>query len=297
MGFTEQLGNVTCAKIFFNEPMDKHTTLRVGGFAKYYAKVNSLHGLNQLLLLCKSYNKPYKVLGNGTNLLISDKGYSGLIIDMKQLSDVYFKRDEVRVSAGAGLDKLIKFAYEHRLSGIEALSGIPATIGGAIVMNAGAFGHNISDCLTTVETLSDGKINVYSKEDCKFGYRRSRFLGKKEVIIFASFKLVECEREIIHAGMKTYLDLRKTIQPSGNSCGSVFKNPKPSSAGALIERAGLKGYRIGGATISEKHGNFIITERGAKAKDVYLLIKFIKEKIKEVFGVELVEEVEYVGEF
>ena len=297
MGFSEELASITHAKISLDEQMDKHTALRVGGVAKYYAKANSLHGLNQLLETCKSYKKNYKVLGNGTNVLVSDKGFDGLIIDIRPLSDVFFKRDEVRASAGASLEKLIKFAYEHKLSGIEALSGIPATVGGAVVMNAGAFGHNICDYITTVETLCDGKIKFYSKEECKFGYRTSRFLGKKEVIIFASFKLNESEREIIRAGIKTYAELRKSVQPTGSSCGSVFKNPKPSSAGALIERAGLKGFAVGGATVSEKHGNFIITERGASATDVYLLIKYVKEKIKEVFDVDLVEEVEYVGEF
>ncbi len=297
MGFNQELAGLTQVKISLDEPMDKHTSLRVGGVAKYYAKVSGLYGLNLLLDLCKSYKKKYKVLGNGTNVLFSDKGFDGVVIDVKPLSDVFFKRDEVRVSAGAGIDKLIKFAYDHKLSGVEALSGIPATVGGAIVMNAGAFGHNISDCITTVETLCDGKIKFYSKQECKFGYRTSRFLGKKEVIVFASFKLIESERDIIRAGIKTYADLRKSIHPVGCSCGSVFKNPKPSSAGALIERAGLKGFAVGGATVSEKHANFITTERCASATDVYLLIKFIKEKVKGVFGVDLIEEVEYIGEF
>lgn len=297
MGFKEELIAFTHAKIKFDEPMDKHTTLRVGGRAKYYAQVDSLYALNLLSSLCKNYKINYKVLGNGTNVLVSDSGFDGLIVNLTPLSDVFFKRDEVRAMAGASLEKLIKFCFDNRLSGVEALSGIPATVGGAVVMNAGAFGHNISDCITTVETLYNGKINIYDKNECKFCYRGSRFLGKKEIVVSASFKLMDSERDIIAAGIKTYSELRKTIHPFGRSCGSVFKNPAPSSAGALIDRAKLKGYSVGGATISEKHGNFILTSRGATATDVYLLIKLIKEKIQSVFGVELIEEVEYVGEF
>lgn len=297
MGFYEELVDFTQAKIKLFEPMKNHTGYRVGGAAKFYAEADSLYGINVLSSLCKKYRVPYKVLGNGTNVLFSDQGYDGLVINFKKLCDVFFKRDEVRAMAGASLDKLIKFAFEHRLSGVEALAGIPATVGGAVVMNAGAFGHNISDCITSVETLYNGKIKFYDKDECKFCYRGSRFLGKKEIIISASFHFWDNERDIIAAGIKTYSELRKTLHPTGRSCGSVFKNPKPSSAGALIDRAGLKGFSVGKAKISDKHGNFIITERGATATDVYLLIQFIKEKIKSTFDIDLVEEVEFVGEF
>ncbi len=297
MGFHQELGRISCVKIKHLEPMKNHTAIRVGGRAKYYAQADSLYGINLLSSLCKQYKVNYKVIGNGTNLLVSDKGFDGMIIDLRKLSDVFFKKDEVRAMAGANLEKLIKFCYDHRLAGVEALSGIPATVGGAVVMNAGAFGHNISDYITTVETLSNGKIKVYDKENCKFCYRGSRFLNKKEIIISATFLFEHADKDIISAGMKTYSEIRKMMHPTGRSCGSVFKNPKPSSAGALIDRAKLKGFAVGGARISEKHGNFIIAERNATATDVYLLIKFIKEKIKSVFEVELVEEVEYVGEF
>lgn len=297
MNFASVLKEFTHAKINFDEPMKKHTGFRVGGCARYYAEVDSLFGLNLLLSLAKKHKVKVKLIGNGTNVLFSDLGFDGLVVDLKKLNDVFFKRDEVRAMAGAKLDKLIKFALDHRLSGLEALSGIPATVGGAIVMNAGAFGHNICDYLTTVETLCDGKIKIYDKQDCKFGYRSSRFFRKKEVVVSASFLLPEGEREIIAAGIKTYTDLRKSIQPSGCSCGSVFKNPKPYTAGALIDKVGLKGASIGGATVSVKHGNFIITAGKAKAKDVYALIQEIKRKVKDAFDIELFEEVECVGEF
>lgn len=295
--FKKALFEITNAKIYLNESMRRHTGYGVGGGARYYAEVDSLYSLNCIINLAKEHRIKHKVIGNGTNVLISDLGFNGIVIDIKNLNDIFFKREQVKVMAGAKVEKLIKFALDNKLSGLEALSGIPATLGGAIVMNAGAFGHNISDYITTVETLYDGKIKVYDKNECKFGYRTSRFLGKKEVVISATFLLEQKERDAISDSIKSYLNLRHSIQPSGRSCGSVFRNPKPFSAGALIEKAGLKGYKVGGATVSNKHANFIITSSKATAKDVYVLINTIKEKVKDAFNIELFEEVECVGEF
>lgn len=297
MFFKDALARLTNAKICFDEPMKKHTGYAVGGCARYYAEIDSLFSLNLLVSLCKEYRVKYKVIGNGTNILVSDLGFNGLIIDTKRLNDVFMKRTQVKAMAGANLEKLIKFGLEHRLSGLEALSGIPATVGGAVAMNAGAFGHNVSDYISTVETLENGKIKIYDKCDCKFAYRSSRFLDKKAVIVSAVFDLPSADKEIIKASIKTYTELRRSIQPLGRSCGSVFKNPKPYSAGTLIEKAGLKGFCIGGAKVSDKHANFIITTPKAKSKDVYSLIIHIKQKVKDAFGVELSEEVECVGEF
>ncbi len=297
MSFKKALGEITHAKIFFDQPMKKLTGYGVGGCARYYAEVDSLYALNDLISLAKQHRVRYKVIGNGTNLLVSDLGYNGLIISIKGLSDVFFKRDQVRAMAGARLDKLIKFALDHKLSGLESLAGIPATVGGAIVMNAGAFGHNISDCITTIETLNNGKIKIYDKRDANFAYRTSRFLGKKEVVISADFCFKNEDREKILSSMKTYLEIRKKMHPTERSCGSVFKNPKPYSAGSLIERAGLKNFTIGGATVSDKHANFVVVNPKARAKDVYLVIQHVKGVVKDKFNVELDEEVEYVGEF
>lgn len=297
MGFKDELSSFPHAIVKFNEPMKKHTGLGVGGEAEYYAEVKSLYGLNTLSLLASEYKVPFKVVGFGTNLLVSDNGYKGLVINMSKINDVFFKRDTVRAMAGASLEKLIKFTVDHKLSGVECLSGIPATVGGAVVMNAGAFGHNISDYIETVETLKDGKLKIYNKEDCKFEYRTSRFFGKKEIVVSASFNFIEKDRESLISSVRTYEDIRKSIQPTGRSCGSVFKNPKQTSAGMLIEKSGLKGLIIGGAKISEKHGNFIITTPRATAMDVYNLIITAKMKIKDEFQIELKEEVEFVGEF
>lgn len=296
MGFKEELEEFSHAKIRFEEPMAKRTALGVGGKAKFFAEIDSLYGLNLLVGLTEKYKVKYKVVGNCTNVLVSDNGYDGLIISLKKLSDVFFKRDQIRAMAGANLEKLIKFAQHNHLSGLEALSGIPATVGGAVVMNAGAFGHNISEHVTTVETLYKGKIKVYDKEDCKFAYRKSRFLNKKEIVVSACFDLKETDREVISTGIRSYLEIRKKIQPSGKSCGSVFKNPKTNTAGALIDKAGLKGYSIGGATVSNQHANFITT-KNATARDVYALINYVKGEIKDKFGIELKEEVEFVGDF
>lgn len=297
MCFKNALQELTNAKIYFDMPMKKHTSFKVGGCARYYAEIDSLFSLNLLISLAKQYHVKYKIIGNGTNILVSDLGFDGIIVDVKKLNDVFFKQDDVRAMAGAKLDKLIHFALDNRLSGLEALSGIPATIGGAIVMNAGAFGHNISDYVVTVETLNNGKIKVYNKEDCKFGYRTSRFLKHNEIVTSATFSLPLGEREVIQAGMKSYLDLRRSLQPLGRSCGSVFKNPKPFTAGNLIDKAGMKGYCVGGASVSTQHANFIITNSRAKALDVYCLIEQIKQKVKDAFGVQLKEEVECIGEF
>lgn len=297
MSFKNALNELTHAKIFFDQPMKKLTGYGLGGCARYYAEVDSLYALNDIVSLAKQHRVKYKVIGNGTNLLVSDLGYNGIIISIKGLSDVFFKRDHVRAMAGAKLDKLIKFALEHKLTGLEALSGIPATVGGSVVMNAGAFGHNISDYIVSIETLNNGKIKVYDKNQAEFGYRTSRFLGKKEVVISADFCFESGDRDKILSSMKTYLEIRKKMHPTERNCGSVFKNPKPHTAGSLIERAGLKNYTIGGATVSSKHANFITVNQKARAKDVYLIISHIKQTVKQKFNVDLVEEVEYVGEF
>lgn len=297
MGFKEELSAFTHAKILFNEPMKKHTGYGVGGKASFYAEADSLFSVSELLNLANRYRVPYKVIGNGTNILVSDNGYDGLIINTRRLNDVFFKKDQVRAMAGASLEKLLKFGAEHKLTGLESLTGIPATVGGAVVMNAGAFGHTISDNLTSVEVLSNGKIVKYNKEECSFGYRSSRFQSKKDVVISAIFNLKEGEKELIYASMEMYRELRKSMHPNGKSCGSVFKNLTGNPAGMLIEGCGLKGYTVGGAKVSEKHANFIIAERGATASDVYKLTRIIKDTVKNNFKLDLKEEIEFIGEF
>lgn len=297
MGFKQELLEFTHAKILLNEPMKKHTGYGVGGKSLYYAEIDSLYTLNEIVLLCKNYKVPYKIIGNGTNLLVSDKGYNGLIINTKKLKDVFFNKSQIKAMSGAPLQKLINFCCENNLGGLEALSGIPATIGGAIVMNAGAFGHTISEKIISVETLLDGKIKKYYNKDCRFGYRESRFLGKKEIIVSATFEFDKVERRIAQESINAYLELRKSMHPIGRTCGSVFKNPAGLSAGKLIDDLFLKGYTVGGAKISEKHCNFIVAKPKATAKDIATLIECVKQKVYNKYKIRLKEEIEYVGEF
>ncbi len=287
----------TDAESYFDEPMKNHTSFGVGGRADCYAKVKSLYGLNDVITKCKSARVPYKIIGNGTNILVSDKGFRGVIISTEKLNDVFFKLDEVKAMCGAPLMKLINFAAENNLSGLYTLCGIPATVGGGVVMNAGAFGGSVSDYLTTVETVKDGKLIRYDKEQCDFGYRKSRFLGKNEPVVSATFKLPKRDGKQILEDMKRVISVRRKLHPFGKTFGSTFKNPSEISAGQLIDSAGLKDFSIGGARISEKHANFIINVGNATATDVYTIIDYVKTKIKTLFGVTLTEEVEYIGEF
>lgn len=297
MVFEKTLLERTNAKIILDAPMKNRTTLGVGGRAKYLVEADSLYSIRETIELAKEQNLPFKVIGLGSNVLVSDLGFNGVVISMLRLNDVYFKVNQVRAMAGATISKLVKFATENGLTGLEALSGIPGTVGGAVVMNAGAFGHTISDYITEVETISNGKIRKYYKGECGFKYRNSKFRTNNEVVVSATFDLKEKGIEQVRGANQSYKELRESLQPKGRSCGSVFLNPKNKSAGDLIERTGLKGLTFGGATISIKHANFIITNQAATATDVYHLIKHVKDKVKEKFNVELKEEVEFLGEF
>lgn len=297
MVFAKSILERTNAKVILDAPMKNRTTLGVGGKAKYLVEADSLYSIRETIELASEFNIDYKVIGCGSNLLISDLGYNGVIISTNRLSDVYFKINDIRALAGAKLSKLIKFATDSGLSGLEALCGIPGSVGGAIVMNAGAFGSTISDHIVEVETIANGKIKRYNKNECKFGYRTSIFRLNKEVVVSATFSLKEKGVEEVKNANQSYLELRSNLQPKGRSCGSVFLNPKGKRAGELIEKAGLKGLNFGGATISAKHANFIITNGLATSTDVYHLINHVKEKVKEKFGIELKEEVEFLGEF
>ncbi len=297
MDFIEELKNYSYAEILENEPMKKHNSFGVGGNCRYYARVDSLYSLRILIDIAKRRKKKFKVVGNGSNLLFSDSGYDGIVVSLENLQDIFFTKNQVKVMAGATLNQLLDFCVKNKLSGVENLVGIPATLGGAVVMNAGAFGHNISDYLTTIQTLKNGKMVLYDKKDCKFGYRTSRFLNKNEVVVCANFNFVFKETEELLTTIKNNLEKRKLLQPIGRTFGSVFRNPPGQYAGSLIEKCGLKGFTIGGASISTKHANFIINTKNATAKDVRLIIDFAKQKVKEKFNILLTEEVEYVGEF
>ncbi len=298
MDFLQRLLSLFCVTVSQNEPMSKRTSYGVGGSAKYYVTVYSVKALRDVVELCLDFNVNYKIIGNGTNLLFSDKGYDGVIISTKGLNTLRHKDEKITAMCGVSLCDLILFSAEYNLFGGETLIGIPATVGGAVVMNAGAFGCNIGDFIDSVTCIQEGRLKVYDKSECEFGYRKSVFLGDNIPIVSATFNFnynpsAEISKELMDKCKRS----RKQNQPSGKSCGCVFKNPIGDFAGRIIEASGLKGYQIGGASISYKHANFVVTNKDATAKDVYLLIQHVKEKIKKEFNLTLYEEVEFVGEF
>jgi UDP-N-acetylmuramate dehydrogenase len=296
MGFIKDLKLIPDLKVEFDKSLKKHTTFGVGGNAKFFITANSLYTFSQAIELLKAYKKKFKIIGGGSNVLVSDKGFNGAIVKLK-LFDVYFSGGLVRAMAGASLKELSDFCLANSLSGVESLVGIPATVGGAVTMNASAFGQSISDFISFVEVLEDGKIKKIDKKDCQFSYRNSRFKGKNLPIVAVNFDFKKDDRLAIENRIKYGLEKRKQTFPQGKSCGSVFKNPDGDFAGRLIEQCGLKGYRVGGAIVSDKHANFIINDKNASATDVQTIIKTIKSLVKTQTGIILQEEVERLGNF
>ncbi len=298
MGENTLLINSLSKNVEFNKSLAPFFGYKTGGNALMYLEASSVKEVCSAIDYCNSINLPYKIIGNGTNILLSDRGYNGLVISLKKLSLIeYYRGGEIKVNAGASLSKLINFCIENGYSGIEGLSGIPATVGGATAMNAGAFLTCISDFITVVETVRNGKVFRYDRNFCKFGYRKSRFLDNKDVITSVRFKFLRDNPCLIRERSNEYLRKRKIIQPQGRTCGSVFKNPKGFYAGELIERASLKGEKIGGAEVSKMHANFIVAKENCTSQDVKKLINLVKFEVASKFGVKLNEEIEYLGEF
>lgn len=297
MGFNNELVEFSNEEILTDYPTDKLVTFRSGGNAKYYVCPHSLKNLRTVISICEEYSVPYVIIGNGSNVLISDKGYNGVLISLKNFNSVYVNKRGITAFAGATLKKTFDISVVNSLSGLEELVGIPATIGGATCMNAGAFNKNISDLIESVTSLRDGRIIKRYKEDCKFSYRNSLYKNSNEVIISIDIILKNKERYKIEELSKFYQNKRKESQPIGNCCGSVFNNPKNGYAGKILEDTGLKGYRIGGAHFSNKHANFIVNDRNATAKDIYSLILLAKNVVKEKYKIDLQEELILIGEF
>ncbi|MBP5466521.1 MAG: UDP-N-acetylmuramate dehydrogenase [Clostridia bacterium] len=293
MGIVELLRQIPDIHFTENENMSVKTSLAVGGNARYYVCPDSAHAVIECLKVADKANVPYKIIGNGTNLLVSDSGYNGLIVCTRNLCGVLLDKGETIALCGTPLVKLVNFVSGSGRTGAEGLIGIPATVGGALTMNAGAFGYSVSDCVSEITCVSGGEIIRRKKAECGFGYRTSAFKFSGEFIVSAKFRFPK--RKVIIKN--DFYERRLKNQPSGKTCGSVFKNPAGDFAGRLIESAGLKNATVGGARVSEKHANFIITEDGATSRDVYDLIAEIKAIVLQKFGVRLKEEVEYLGEF
>jgi len=273
-----------------------YTTFKIGGPADWFCEAFSEKELLEAVKFAQEKKLPYFILGGGSNVLVSDLGFRGVVIKMDNGEWIM---DNGKITAGAGitLDKLVNIATENSLSGLEFAAGIHGTLGGAVVGNAGAWQESFGDKVEQVKILDEnGQIKWLNHADCQFIYRQSRFKKRKEIVLEVELKLTQGDKGEIQRKMTANLKKREG-QPQEPSAGSIFINPKPQSAGDLIEKCGLKGKQIGEAKISEKHANFIVNLGGAKAQDVLKLIALAREEVKKKFDLNLKTEIIFLGEF
>ena len=304
-------------RIFYEEPMKNHTSFKVGGPAEVFIKVENEQELQEIQTLANNEKIPIVIIGNGSNILATDKGIRGIVakIDIKKLEIQENEQDEgqnrdqnkeingnttKKITVGAG-NKLIELAYtlaKQDIAGLEELSGVPGTIGGAIRMNAGAHGKEMKDIIESVKVMDkNGNIKILHNSDLQFEYRNSIFSKTKDIILEATMILPTGQKEEIQQKIKEYADLRRAKQPLEHpSAGSTFKRGDNFITAKLIDEAGLKGYQIGGAAISEKHAGFIVNKGNATSKDILELIEYTQEKVYEKFGENIKLEVEVLGE-
>ncbi len=289
------------AEILNNESMSRHTTFRVGGAADFFIKVSDVKQLQVLIPFLAEKKIPYYVIGKGSNLLVGDKGFRGVIIQMDEtMGDIAVKDTHIRVDAGTSMAKLAKTAWQNGLTGLEFAAGIPGSVGGGIIMNAGAYGGEMKDIVAEVTFLKkDGSIEKLQKEELEFSYRNSIFKRNPDwIVLSAEMVLKQGNKEDILAKMQDLAGRRKEKQPlEYASAGSTFKRPDGYFAGKLIQDAGLSGYHVGDAEVSTKHNGFIINKGNATAQEVRKVIEDVQAKVKEVHGVTLEREVIYLGEF
>ena len=284
--------------VLLNEPMSKHTSFEIGGPAAVFAMPANAMAAARAVALCRTLGAPYFVLGNGSDLLVSDAGFAGVVISLTQgLTRISSKGTLMRCEAGADMRDASAAAAEKGLSGLEFACGIPGSIGGGCFMNAGAYGGCIADVLESVEVLlADGTVDVLDAQDLEMGYRKSRIASEGMVVLAATFKLVPASPEAIASAMDDLMAQRQEKQPlEYPSAGSTFKRPEGYFAGKLISDAGLKGYRVGGAAVSEKHAGFVVNLGGATAADVHAVIEHVQDEVEKRFGVRLEPEVRFVG--
>ena len=321
---SERIGYIITMQILENEPMCKHTSFKVGGAARYYVKAECINDIQGAVALAREKEIPYFILGNGTNLLVSDKGYNGVVITLAgEFSEIVdLGNGAFKVGAATPLGRFARSAMKLGFAGIHKLAGIPGTLGGAIYMNAGAYGQEIGPCCTQVTVLDcDGSIRELSNADCAFGYRQSIFSLRHceaksrsnpfEIILSATFQLPAASAEgktadDLEAELAECMAKRKASQPLNMpNAGSTFKRlehgsadmPQQIAPGYYIEQAGLKGYRIGGAEVSTVHANFIVNAGGATAADIKQLSEFVQQKVAEKFGIQLKREIILLGKF
>ena len=280
-----------------NEPMSAHTSFKIGGPADMFVYAETTDQLIRLIRAARETDTPYMIIGNGSNMLVTDGGIRGLVIRIG-MSDIEVRENEITAGAGALMSRIAAEAARSGLSGFETLSGIPGSLGGGLYMNAGAYGGELKNVVKNVTYIdADGDLHTIGRDECGFGYRKSVFSNGGKIIISAVLELQKGEESEIRKVMADYNKRRSDKQPLAfPSAGSVFKRPEGHFAGALIEGAGLKGFRIGGAEVSELHAGFIINRGGATARDVLALIEHIRKTVKEQYGVELEPEIRLVGE-
>ncbi len=282
-------------RISLNEPLARFTTFRIGGMADYYVEPADETDLLNIIAYTGKKGVPFYIMGNGSNILISDEGIRGVVINLETGFN-YLKHEDGKIISGSGVKmaKFTDFCIQNNYAGVEMLAGIPATLGGALVMNAGAYGGETSDLVTEVRVIKNNEIVTLSKEECGFGYRSSNLKGT--IVIHGEFKLPEGDKEHTSKIRKILLLRRNDSQPvEMPNAGSIFKNPKEAHAAALIEDCALKGTVFGGAMVSNKHANFIVNYKNASANDVIELIKIIRKTVKEKTGIELELEVKLIG--
>ncbi len=299
-------------QILENEPMNKHTSFKVGGPARFFAKAESIEDLKAAMTLARKKGLPYFILGNGTNLLVSDKGFDGVVItlagEFSTIEDT--GNGAFNVGAAVPLGRFARTTLKQGYAGIHKLAGIPGTLGGAIYMNAGAYGQEIGNSCTAVTVLDgEGNIRELTASECGFGYRQSIFQKNKAIILSAAFQLQAASVESktiadLEAELAECMAKRKASQPLNMpNAGSTFKRldtgaadtPTQIAPGYYIEQTGLKGFRIGGAEVSTLHANFIVNAGGATAKDILELSEHVQNKVAEKFGIELKREIILLG--
>lgn len=295
--FIEILGN---NRVLFDEPMSQHTTFRIGGPADVFVMPENYEQIREVLRLCREEKLPFFVLGNGSNLLVSDSGYRGVIIQMdRNMEEIRLDGEEIHACAGALLSSVAVAARNASLTGFEFAGGIPGTIGGAAVMNAGAYGGELKDVLKEVTVMTrEGEILTIPAEKMEMGYRTSIIKTAGYLVLEAVISLKKGDEEAIRATMKDLSERRTEKQPLDYpSAGSTFKRPEGYFAGKLIMDSGLRGYRVGGAQVSEKHCGFVINAGGATAEDVRSLMDHVIQVVREKYGVTLEPEVKFLGDF
>ena len=298
--YNQMIEIIDKTRVLKDEPMKKHTTFRVGGNADYFVMPSTIEEVQGVVVLCKKENLPYYILGNGSNLLVGDKGYRGVIIQIyKEMNNITVDGELIRAQAGALLSKVGSVALEAGLAGFEFAAGIPGAVGGAVVMNAGAYGGEMKDILASATVLTEnGEVLKLKNEELELGYRTSIISKNNYIVLEAEYQLQTGDKAEIRAKMDELKKQRVTKQPlEYPSAGSTFKRPEGYFAGKLIQDAGLRGFQVGGAQVSEKHCGFVINKGDATAADIVELMKQVSDKVYQEFGVTLEPEVKRLGEF